>query len=76
MALKSRSCRQARRDEDLVEHVRLDRAGLIDTPKLWRKPAAKMNSHTSGLTSAERKRSRWCRKRNTSRHTIPLKQAI
>ena len=36
---------------------------MIDTPSTWRKPAAKMNSQSSGLTSEEMKRSRWLRKR-------------
>ena len=33
-----------------------------------------MNSQTSGRTSAETKRSRWCRKRSASRQTMPLRQ--
>ena len=32
---------------------------MIDTPSVWRNPAAKMNSQTIGRTSAEMKRSRW-----------------
>jgi hypothetical protein len=31
---------------------------MIDTPSTWRKPAAKMKSHSNGRTSAETKRSR------------------
>jgi hypothetical protein len=31
---------------------------MIDTPSVWRKPAAKMNSQISGRTSADRNRSR------------------
>jgi hypothetical protein len=31
---------------------------MIEMPSTWRKPAAKMNSQTSGRTSAEMKRSR------------------
>ena len=45
-------------------------------PSTWRKPTAKMNSHTSGRTSAETKRSRWCRKRSASRHTMPFRQVM
>ena len=45
---------------------------MIETPRIWRKPAAKMNSHTSGRTRAETKRSRWWAKRSASRQTMPV----
>jgi hypothetical protein len=47
---------------------------MIETPSTCRKPAAKMNSHSSGRTSEEMKRSRWLRKRSPSRTRMPFRQ--
>ena len=46
---------------------------MIEMPSAARKPAAKIMSQINGLTSAAKNRSRCCRKRSSSRQTMPLK---
>jgi len=47
---------------------------MMDTPSTERKPAANINNHTSGLTSADKNLLRWFIKRRASRFATPRKQ--